>query len=107
LLERIGILSAAAPLSSVAVGYAHHLIVAFGWGVVLGTVVLLPKSGSARALAALVASATYAALVLLFVPPILRIGYAVTSNASTVVPVAGAMFLALVGAVWLHSAETP
>jgi hypothetical protein len=107
LLERAGVLSTAAPLTSVALGYAHHLLIACGWGTALGLLVLLPKSGSARALAALVASVAYAATALFVVPPILRIGYAVTSNASTVVPIAAALFLALVGEAWIDSAETP
>jgi len=107
LLERVGVLSATAPLSAVALGYAHHLLVACGWGTLLGLLVLLPKSGSARALTALVASIAYGALALFFVPPLLRIGYAVTSNAATVVPITAALFLALVGEAWVDSAETP
>ena len=33
LLERLGVASSAAPLTSVALGYLHHLIIATGWGV--------------------------------------------------------------------------
>lgn len=106
LLERVGVLSATAPLSSVALGYAHHLVIACGWGTILGACVLLPKSGAARALTALLASVAYGVVALFFAPPLLRIGYAVTSNAATVVPIGAALFLALVGEAWIDSTET-
>ncbi len=108
LLEQFGIASAAAPLTSVAVGYLHHLAAATLWGALLGTVMFWPRSTQARVFAALLAATGYAVLALGIIPPILRIGYAVTANAPSVVPIGVALALALLGDIWIAAPdETP
>lgn len=104
LLERFGVVSAAAPLTSVAVGYLHHLVVATAWGILLALVVL-PLRGVVRALVILALAAAYAVLAGTWLPPSLRIGYAVTSSVPGAVPIAAALALALFGGSWLHTAE--
>lgn len=105
LLERVGVASAAAPLTSVALGYIHHLAAATVWGGVLGLIVLWPRTNGSRVVAAFVCAVVYAVLTLAVVPPILRIGYSVTSNVSAVVPISVALVLALLGDVWINSAD--
>ena len=105
LLERLGIASGTAPLTSVALGYLHHLVVATLWGIVIGLLVL-PLRGVRRFLAAFIAVVVYAVFVTRWFPPVMRIGYSVTSNVPGVVPVAVALFVALLGGVWLATAET-
>lgn len=104
LLERSGVVSSAAPLTSVALGYLHHLLVATAWGVLLSLVVL-PMRGVIRLLAAVVASLGYVVLAAYVLPAPLRIGYAVTSNVAGAVPIGAALAMALLGGVWLHAAE--
>jgi hypothetical protein len=104
-LERIGVASAAAPLTSVALGYLHHLVVATLWGIVIGLLVL-PLRGSLRVIAALGAAVAYGVFATRWVPPALRIGFSVTSNVPAVVPIAVALMVALLGAVWLSTTET-
>lgn len=100
LLERIGVSSATAPLTSVALGYVHHLVVATIWGVLLGLVVLAFR-GSMRVAAALVAAFGYAWLSLSILPAPVRIGFAVTANASSVFPIGLALAVALLIGAWL------
>ena len=100
LLERVGVASSAAPLTSVALGYLHHLIIATGWGVLLALLVL-PFRGVPRITAALLAAAGYASLALWVLPSTLRIGYAVTGTPSGVVAIGAAVAVALLGAVWV------
>ena len=104
LLERVGVASSAAPLTSVALGYLHHLIVATGWGVLLALLVL-PLRGVTRISAALLAAAGYAALALWVLPSTLRIGYAVTGTPSGVVAIGAAVAVALLGGVWVAIGE--
>lgn len=104
LLERLGVMSAAAPLTSVALGYLHHLAVATAWGTLLALAVL-PFRGLARWVLALAAAAGYVALAGTLLPAPLRIGYAVTSGIPGAVPIGAALALALLGGVWLYSAE--
>lgn len=104
LLERFGVASSAAPLTSVALGYLHHLIVATGWGVLLALLVL-PLRGVTRISAAILAAAGYAALALWVLPSTLRIGYAVTGTPSGVVAIGAAVAVALLGAVWVAVGE--
>lgn len=106
LLERLGIASLNAPLTSVALGYVHHLVVATAWGAVLGLLVLLP-TGRARLIAAPILVLMYAAAALWVLPPILRIGYAVTSNMSGVVPISVALLVALYGGLWVGTRDAP
>ena len=105
LLERMGVPSAAAPLTSVAVGYLHHLVIASAWGVALGLVVLALR-GPMRLFAALLAAAAYGLVALWFMPPMLRIGFSVTSSVPSVVPIVVALLMALLGGVWLAAAES-
>jgi len=105
LLERIGVASAAAPLTSVAVGYLHHLIVATGWGVVLGMIVLALR-GPVRLFAALLATVAYGLIALWFMPPVIRIGFSVTNNVASVVPIGVALLVALLGGVWLAASDS-
>ncbi len=100
LLERVGVASSAAPLTSVALGYLHHLIIATGWGVLLALLVL-PLRGVPRLVAALLAAAGYASLALWVLPSTLRIGYAVTGTPAGVVAIGAAVAVALLGAVWV------
>ena len=104
-LERIGVASAGAPLTSVALGYLHHLVVATLWGVLIGLLVL-PLRGRVRVVAALLAAVAYGIFATRWIPPALRIGFSVTSNMPAVVPIAVALMAALLGAVWLAAAET-
>lgn len=104
LLERLGVLSAAAPLTSVALGYLHHLAVATVWGVVLALFVL-PLRGAVQLLAALAAAFAYVVLAGTLLPATLRIGYAVTSTVGGAVPIGAALALALLGGSWLYAAE--
>lgn len=104
LLERSGVVSAAAPLTSVALGYLHHLIVATAWGALLALLVL-PMRGVLRVLAALMAALAYVLLAGLWLPAALRIGYAVTSSVPSAVPIGAALALALLGGAWLHATD--
>jgi hypothetical protein len=104
LLERFGFASSAAPLSSVALGYLHHLTVATVWGVLLALCVL-PFKGTTRVLVTVVAAAGYVLLVTSVVPAPLRIGYAVTGSLAGAVPIGAALAVALLGGVWLAAAD--
>jgi hypothetical protein len=104
LLERYGTVGAA-PLTSVGVGYLHHLLIATLWGALLAMLVL-PLKGVTRVAAALLAAAFYAWLSLDFVPAGLRIGYSVTSNMASAVSIGVALGVALLGGVWLAATET-
>jgi len=105
IFERVGVVSVDAPLSSVALGYVHHLAAATLWGGVLGVIVLWPRTNRSRVLTAVVCAVAYGALTLGIVPPILRIGFSVTSNVSAVVPISVALVLALLGDIWINAAE--
>lgn len=104
LLERVGVASSAAPLTSVALGYLHHLVVATGWGVLLALLVL-PWRGGSRVTAAMLAAAGYAALALWVLPATLRIGYAVTGTPAGVVAIGAAVAVALLGGIWVAIGE--
>ena len=104
LLERLGVASSAAPLTSVALGYLHHLAVATAWGVVLALVVL-PFRGITRVLVALTVTVGYTVLAGTWLPAPLRIGYAVTSTVPGAVPIGAALALALLGGIWLHTTD--
>lgn len=105
LLERMGIPSAASPLTSVALGYLHHLVIASAWGIVLGLLVLALR-GPMRLFAAVVAAVGYGLVALWFMPPMIRIGFSVTSNVPSVVPIVVALLMALLGGVWLATADS-
>lgn len=104
LLERFGFASGTAPLSSVALGYLHHLMVATAWGVLLALCVL-PWRGTTRVLVTVVAAAGYVLLVTTVVPAPLRIGYAVTGSLPGAVPIGVALAVALLSGVWLAAAD--
>lgn len=100
LLERVSVASGAAPLTSVALGYLHHLIVATLWGMILGLCVL-PWRGLWRWIAVVVVAFGHAVASLLWLPPIARIGFGATGNPASAVPVVMAAAAALCGGVWL------
>ena len=104
LLERFGVASSAAPLTSVALGYVHHLIIATSWGVILALLVL-PLRGVRRVTAAVLAATAYGVLALWILPSALRIGYAVTGTVPGVVAIGGAVGVALLGGVWVAIGE--
>lgn len=104
ILERFGVPSGAAPLTSVALGYVHHLVVATGWGVLLA-LLMLPLRGPWRVVAAVALTAVQVALSVAVLPPVLRVGYAVTANLPGAVPVGVALALALIGGAWVASGE--
>jgi hypothetical protein len=106
LLEQLGIGGVSAPLTSVALGYLHHLLIAACWGVVLAVLVLRPRRVQTRLLLSVVAAVLYGALSLTVLPPTLRIGHAVTSNAPGAVAISVALLLALLGAVWVDATES-
>lgn len=107
-LEWLGVSSASAPLTSVALGYLHHLTIATAWGVFFGLLVL-PWRKAIGWLFALALSVIYVLLVTSVVPAPLRIGYGVTGSVSSVVPIGAALAVALFGGIWLsgnqHEAE--
>jgi hypothetical protein len=100
LLESIGVPSLTAPLTSVALGYVHHLLVATAWGILLAMLVL-PQRGVWRILGAIVAAAGYSIVSVAVLPALLRIGYGVTGTIPGAVPVGVAMALSLVGGAWV------
>lgn len=104
LLERVGIGSAAAPLTSVTLGYLHHLLVATAWGGVLALCVL-PVRGVARLLLIVVATAGYALLSLTILPATLRIGYGVTGTVPGAVTIAATLAVALLGGAWVADGD--
>jgi hypothetical protein len=104
LLERFGVASSAAPLTSVALGYLHHLVVATAWGIALALLVL-PLRGVARLVAALAAAAAYGLLAVLVLPSALRIGYGVTGTVPGAVSIGAAVGVALLGGVWVAIGE--
>ena len=104
-LERIGIASAAVPLTSVGIGYLHHILVATVWGVAL-SLLILPLRGVTRLIAAVIVAAIYAWLSVVLVPSALRIGYSVTSNVGSAVPIGVSLVVALLSGVWLAATDT-
>lgn len=104
LLESSGMVSTAAPLTSVGVGYLHHLLIATLWGVVF-SFAIQSLSGWKKIAGALVAALAYTLISLVRVPAVLRIGYSVTSNAVSAVPIGISLAVALLGSVWLASTD--
>ena len=104
LLEQFGVTATAAPLTSVGVGYLHHIIVASAWGFVLA-LLILPQRGAARVVVALLAALLYSVVSARFVPAGLRIGYSVTGNTASAVAIGVSLGVALLGAIWLSSTE--
>ena len=92
-------------VTSVAFGYLHHLVIATAWGVLIGLLVL-PLRGAVRVLAAVAAATIYAFCAIRGVPPVFRIGFSVTNNVPSVVPIAVALCVALLGGVWLKATDT-
>jgi hypothetical protein len=100
LLERGGVASGTAPLTSVALGYLHHLVVATAWGALLALGVL-PWRGGWRIPAALVVAAAYGWLAATLLPVPMRIGFAVTGTPGAAVSMTAALIVALLGGAWL------
>jgi hypothetical protein len=105
ILESTGIVRAAAPLTSVGVGYLHHLFVATLWGVLL-SLCLVPLRGWKKVVGAIVAAFLYGLISLDLVPSGLRIGYSVTSNAISAVPIGISLAVALLGSLWLAATDS-
>jgi hypothetical protein len=105
LLERGGVASGAAPLTSVALGYLHHLLLATTWGALLALGVL-PWRGVWRIPAALAAAAVYSGMAIVLLPVPLRIGFAVTGTPGAAVSIGAALAVALLGGAWLAQ-DTP
>jgi hypothetical protein len=104
LLELFGVASSTAPLTSVALGYLHHLVIATAWGVLLALLVI-PLRGATRVAAALAAAGAYVLVAPTILPAPLRIGYAVTANVAGAVPIGAALALALLSGVWLATKQ--
>jgi hypothetical protein len=104
LLERFGAALSAPPLTSVAIGYLHHLVVASLWGMLL-SIIVLPFRGLSRLLAAVAVAALYAWVSIDWVPAGLRIGYTVTSNLPSAVPIGVSLAVAMLGSVWLAATD--
>ncbi|MBL0938677.1 MAG: hypothetical protein IBJ03_07270 [Gemmatimonadaceae bacterium] len=105
LLERIGVASQAAPLTSVALGYLHHLVIATAWGFLLGAIVMSLR-GVWRILVTAAVVLGYASLSLSVLPAPLRIGYGVTGTTPGAVPIAAALAVALLSSIWLDASHT-
>jgi len=105
LLESFGVASGTAPLSSVALGYVHHLAIATAWGTLLAFGVLPWKSTTVRVLVTIAGALGYVALVTRLMPAPLRIGYAVTGSLPTAVPMGAALAVALLGGAWLADSQ--
>jgi hypothetical protein len=103
-LERLGVGSAAAPLTSVTVGYLQHLLVATAWGVLLALCVL-PFRGVARLLLIMAAAAGYALVSLTLLPTSLRIGAGVTGTIPGAVTIAVTLAVALLGGGWVADGD--
>lgn len=104
LLERFGVASQAAPLTSVALGYLHHLIVATAWGFLLA-VLVQPFRGIWRVLVTGALVLGYVSMSLSVLPAPLRIGYGVTGNTPGAVPIAAALVVALLSGIWLDASD--
>ncbi len=104
LLERFGVASQAAPLTSVALGYLHHLIVATAWGFLLAALVQ-PFRGIWRVLVTGALVLGYVSMSLSVLPAPLRIGYGVTGNTPAAVPIAAALVVALLSGIWLDASD--
>lgn len=100
LLERWGVASAMAPLTSVALGYLHHLLVATVWGTALALLVLGFR-GTTRIVLVLLAATAYVLVTVRWVPAPLRIGYGVTGTLPGAVPIGVALVAALLGGIWV------
>ncbi|MBU6366313.1 MAG: hypothetical protein KJT01_08890 [Gemmatimonadetes bacterium] len=106
LLERAGVASGALPLTAVALGYVHHLLVASAWGTLLALCVV-PWRGAWRIPAAIAAAAAYGWLAAGRLPVPLRIGLAVTEQPGAVVSIAASLAVALLGGAWLARRADP
>lgn len=104
ILEGTGLVRSAAPLTSVGVGYLHHLLVATLWGVLL-FLCLVPLKGWKKVVGALAGALFYGLISLDLVPAGLRIGYSVTSNAVSAVPIGISLAVALLGSLWLAATD--
>jgi len=105
LLERVGAASFDAPLTAVAIGYVHHLAVATAWGVLLGALVFVPRTVLRRLLLAIGLVVGFGIASFYALPPMFRIGYAVTSDIPGVVCIVVALILALSGNVALDAVD--
>lgn len=104
ILERFGVPSVTAPLTSVALGYLHHLIIATVWGVLLACAIL-PLRGVWRVVGAIAAAAGYLALSLQLLPALLRVGYGVTGTVNGAVAITVSLAVALLAGAWVAAGD--
>lgn len=102
LLERVGVASQAAPLTSVALGYLHHLVVATVWGFLLA-VLVMPLRGVLRLMVTVAVVLSYSVVSFSVLPAPLRIGYGVTGTTPGAVAIAVALAVALFSGIWLDA----
>jgi hypothetical protein len=81
-------------------GLGHHLVVATLWGSLLAAVVLRLQ-GFSRLLVCVFLVPLYLVAIPRVVPPLLRVGHAVTSSAADMFPIAAAISVALLGGAWV------
>lgn len=94
----------AGPLAAVTAGLLHHLVVASGWGVLL-SIVALTLQGLSRLVACVLLVPLYLYIVPRVIPPVFRIGHAVTSRDADLFPIAAALAVALLGGAWVAGAS--
>ncbi len=99
LLESREFPGSALPITSTAVGFVHHLLVALIWGALLILVVRLFR-GWTRVGVAIAVSLLFAALNLLVIPPIFGLGYSVVTSVGRALPLALAIAAALLVTPW-------
>lgn len=87
------------PVLATVVGFAHHLLVALLWGMLL-LVIVRGFRGWPGVLMTVVISAAFALLNLLVIPPALGVGYAVVTSLGRALPLALAIALALLVTPW-------
>jgi predicted Kef-type K+ transport protein len=87
------------PIVSTSVGFAHHLLVAVVWGVLL---ILLVRAfrGWTRVAVTIVVSLLFALLNLWLIPPAFGVGYAVVTSVGRALPLALSIAFALLVTPW-------
>lgn len=95
-----GAVTDVAPVLSVFTGMGHHVLVATLWGTVLSVLTLQLRNFS-RLVACVLLVPLYVYVVPRVVPPMLRVGYVVTSRDADLFPIAAAMSVALLCGAWV------
>ena len=81
-------------------GTLHHLLLATAWGMLLSLLILRLQDVS-RLVACVLLVPLYLYIVPRVIPPLLRIGHAVTSRDADLFPIAAAIAVALLGGAWV------